>query len=113
MDLNLYLKQLETLVNIDSGSHNAAGVNKVADVIEGWYRDLGWHSEAEYADFYKVYGFDITAWKGYPLYKQIRELRMTTWLAQKGGENPEIDAEIDRRVNDLAHPERPREWNPY
>ena len=43
MDLNLYLKQLETLVNIDSGSHNAAGVNKVADVIEGWYRDLGWH----------------------------------------------------------------------
>ena len=43
MDLNLNLKQLETLVNIDSGSHNAAGVNKVADVIEGWYRDLGWH----------------------------------------------------------------------
>ena len=43
MDLNLYLKQLEMLVNIDSGSHNAAGVNKVADVIEGWYRDLGWH----------------------------------------------------------------------
>ena len=36
MDLNLYLKQLETLVNIDSGSHNAAGVNKVADVIEDW-----------------------------------------------------------------------------
>ena len=35
MDLNLYLKQLETLVNIDSGSHNAAGVNKVADVIAG------------------------------------------------------------------------------
>lgn len=28
MDLNLYLKQLETLVNIDSGSHNAAGVTR-------------------------------------------------------------------------------------
>ena len=43
MDLNLYLKQLETLVNIDSGSRNTAGVNKVADEIESWYRGIGWH----------------------------------------------------------------------
>lgn len=82
-------------------------------VLTALYRDLGWHSEAEYADFCEVYGFDITGWEGYPLYKQIRELRMTTWLAQKGRENPEIDAEIDRRVSDLADPRRPREWNPY
>ena len=43
MDLNLYLKQLETLVNIDSGSHNAAGISRVAAHLEEWYRDLGWH----------------------------------------------------------------------
>ena len=82
-------------------------------VLTALYRDLGWHSEAEYADFCEAYGFDVTAWEGYPLYKQIRELRMTTWIAQKGRENPEIDAEIDRRISDLADPRRPREWNPY
>lgn len=46
MDLNLYLKQLEELVNIDSGSQNAAGINLVADRLEEWYRELGWHVES-------------------------------------------------------------------
>jgi Ser/Thr protein kinase RdoA (MazF antagonist) len=77
------------------------------------YRDLGWHTDAEYAAFCDAYGFDVTAWDGYPLYKAVRELCMTTWLAQKGGENPAIDTEIDRRVSDLAEPGRPRSWNPY
>ncbi|MBQ7795494.1 MAG: M20/M25/M40 family metallo-hydrolase [Lachnospiraceae bacterium] len=46
MDLNLYLKQLEELVNIDSGSHNAVGINCVADRLESWYRELGWNVES-------------------------------------------------------------------
>lgn len=33
MDLDLYLKQLEELVNIDSGSRNAAGITKVAQKL--------------------------------------------------------------------------------
>ncbi|WP_268742183.1 phosphotransferase enzyme family protein [Nocardiopsis dassonvillei] len=82
-------------------------------VLTALYRDLGWHSDTEYADFCDVYGFDVTSWDGYPLYKQVRELRMTTWLAQKCGESPEIDAEIARRIADLADPHRPRTWNPY
>ncbi|OOC53596.1 aminoglycoside phosphotransferase [Nocardiopsis sinuspersici] len=82
-------------------------------VLTALYRDLGWHSDTEYADFCDVYGFDVTSWDGYPLYKQVRELRMTTWPAQKGGESPEIDAEIARRIADLADPRRPRSWNPY
>ena len=45
MDLDLYLKQLEELVNIDSGSRNAAGITKVAQKLSGWYRDLGWNVE--------------------------------------------------------------------
>lgn len=46
MDLDLYLKQLEELVNIDSGSRNAAGINLVADRLEAWYRELGWNVES-------------------------------------------------------------------
>ncbi len=82
-------------------------------VLTALYRDLGWHTDAEYADFCTAYGFDVTAWNGYPLYKAVRELRMTTWLAQKTGESPEIDTEIEQRITDLADPERPRSWRPY
>lgn len=46
MDLNLYLKHLEELVNIDSGSYNASGIDRVADRLEAWYRELGWHVES-------------------------------------------------------------------
>lgn len=43
MDLDLYLKQLEELVNIDSGSYDAEGINRVADRLEEWYCALGWN----------------------------------------------------------------------
>jgi glutamate carboxypeptidase len=36
-----FLAELETLVNIDCGSYTAAGVNRVADVVEGSLRELG------------------------------------------------------------------------
>ncbi len=42
MDINEYVKQLETLVNIDSGSYNQDGVSKVADLLSRWYSDIGW-----------------------------------------------------------------------
>ena len=37
-----FLEKLEQLVNISSWSMDPAGVAKVADVIEGWFKDLGW-----------------------------------------------------------------------
>lgn len=43
VDREEYIEQLKTLVNIESGSYNAAGINRVADQLETWYRVLGWH----------------------------------------------------------------------
>lgn len=43
VDREEYLEQLKALVNIESGSYNAAGINQVADQLEAWYRELGWH----------------------------------------------------------------------
>ena len=45
-----YLEQLKTLVNIESGSYNAAGINRVADQLEAWYRDLGWHVQRHHLE---------------------------------------------------------------
>ena len=43
MDLNQYLKELEYLVNIDSGSEDYEGVNKVADFFVEKFSDMGWN----------------------------------------------------------------------
>ena len=42
MDINEYVKQLETLVNIDCGSYNPEGITKVADHLSKWYEEIGW-----------------------------------------------------------------------
>ncbi|MBR0138548.1 MAG: M20 family metallopeptidase [Erysipelotrichaceae bacterium] len=45
MNIERYLNELEQLVNIDCGSHNPEGITKVADKLENWYREIGWHIE--------------------------------------------------------------------
>ena len=37
-----FLCRLAEIVNIDSCSHDPAGITAVADVIAGWFTDLGW-----------------------------------------------------------------------
>jgi Ser/Thr protein kinase RdoA (MazF antagonist) len=81
--------------------------------ITAVYRDLGWHTSAEYADFCEVYGFDVTQLPGYPVLRAVRELRMTCWLSQKAGDDEKIAAEVSQRIADLTDPERPRHWHPY
>jgi len=42
MNIDEYVKQLETLVNIDSSSYDPEGVSKVADHLQKWYEEAGW-----------------------------------------------------------------------
>ena len=37
------------------------------------YDSFGWHTREEYEDFVRVYGFDIMAWPGYPVMREVRE----------------------------------------
>ncbi|MBQ8807940.1 MAG: M20 family metallopeptidase [Clostridia bacterium] len=43
MDLAQYLKELEYLVNIDSGSEDGEGVSKVADFFSEKFNEMGWN----------------------------------------------------------------------
>ena len=45
VNIQEYTEQLKTLVNIESGSYYPEGINRVADELEKWYRELGWHIE--------------------------------------------------------------------
>lgn len=50
-DLKDYIDRLEALVNIESGSLNAAGITRVADTLTGWYEQLGgWQVTTHHLD---------------------------------------------------------------
>lgn len=53
-----YLADLHRLVEIDSGTYDKAGVDRVVDLLAGWYRDLGCtvarHAHDVYGDTLEV-----------------------------------------------------------
>lgn len=82
-------------------------------MITAVYRDLGWHTDAEYAAFCNVIGCDVTLDPAWPTLKAVQELRMTCWLAQKAALDRQVAEEFATRIADLGDPHRPRRWRPY
>ncbi|GAA1616741.1 aminoglycoside phosphotransferase family protein [Kribbella sancticallisti] len=76
------------------------------------YDTCGWLSDKEYGEFVAAYGHDVTAAEHYPIFRDVRELRMTSWLANKADQDPAVRAEAQRRVACLRgrHGERPWSW---
>lgn len=70
-------------------------------VLTAIERECGWVSEEAYAGFIEGYGYDVTAGPAYRVLREIRLLRMTSWLAQLPGE--ETRRETTRRIGDLRH----------
>jgi hypothetical protein len=74
---------------------------------------VGWHTDAEYADFCAAYGFDVTQWDGFPVIREINELKMTTWLMQNVRESDRVAREFQTRLRSLHDPDAPRHWQPF
>ena len=45
MNLDHYIEELKTLVNVDCGTRTVAGVETVAGIIETLWQREGWHTE--------------------------------------------------------------------
>ncbi|EWC61655.1 hypothetical protein UO65_3013 [Actinokineospora spheciospongiae] len=71
---------------------------------------FGWITDRDYQDFCHGYGHDVTTWTGYELLRDIRELRMTCYLAQHATEHPSTRREAQLRVNCLRGRTTPRPW---
>jgi aminoglycoside phosphotransferase (APT) family kinase protein len=74
---------------------------------------LGWGTRAEYDQFAERYGFDVLAWEGYPVLRDINELKMTTWLMQNVNEDEAIAREFRNRLFCLQNPDAPRQWRAF
>lgn len=73
-----------------------------------------WITPDTYRAFCARYGYDVTTWEGYPLLRDIRELRMTSWLAQQATEDPHYWTEAAYRLECLQgeRGQRPWKWTP-
>jgi len=68
-------------------------------------------AEEQYQEFATAYGFDVRAWPGYPVLREIRQLTMTTWIMQNVRESPAAAAEFALRVTSLRERDFERAWN--
>lgn len=71
---------------------------------------FGWVSAADYANFARVYGHDVTGWAGFELLRDIRELRMAAYVCQHAAEHPPARDEAALRVASLRGNAGPRPW---
>jgi hypothetical protein len=67
-------------------------------------------SRAEYGQFCRTYGADVTSWEGYEVVRDIRELRMTSYIAQQAATNSSYAHEAQLRVDCLRGRSGPRPW---
>ncbi|MFF7249963.1 phosphotransferase enzyme family protein [Embleya sp. NPDC008237] len=74
------------------------------------YTSLRQISAADYGAFVAAYGTDVTAWSGYALLRDIRELRMTSYVIQLASENSVYTREARWRVDCLRGRNGPRPW---
>ncbi|MFF5659436.1 MULTISPECIES: phosphotransferase family protein [Streptomyces] len=68
-------------------------------------------SAREYDRFCAVYGYDVTAWEGYPVLARARELRMVTYAAQHSASNAEWRSQAQYRIDCLRGRSGPRPWS--
>ena len=77
------------------------------------HTSFGWITEEDYRNFCDRYGHDVTTWSGFNLLRDVRELRMASYVAQRATEDSNVCAEASLRVAYLRGDEaRPWPWTP-
>jgi aminoglycoside phosphotransferase (APT) family kinase protein len=73
---------------------------------------FAWMDRPAYEAFVAAYGFDVLTWEGFPVFRAIRELTMTTWLMQLT-DDPKAASEFRQRLDDLRSETFPRRWRAF
>jgi aminoglycoside phosphotransferase (APT) family kinase protein len=77
------------------------------------YVTAGWWTGNQYAEFTDAYGFDVTAWSGFPTLRATHEIKMTTWIMQNVDQSPDIAEEYRRRIHTIRTGEIDQHWRPF
>ncbi|MFI5534139.1 phosphotransferase family protein [Kitasatospora sp. NPDC051853] len=69
------------------------------------------YGQDHYERFADLYGFDVTAWSGYEVLRDLRELRMITTNAKRAAAGTSTLAEVVSRIDGLRRNHHGRRWN--
>ncbi|MGM1058234.1 aminoglycoside phosphotransferase family protein [Saccharothrix sp. Mg75] len=67
-----------------------------------------WHRQLA-----REYGFDVVTWPGFPVLREVRELKLTTSVLPIVRSHPDVGAELHRRLNALRAGDTTTPWSPY
>ncbi|MEV0284095.1 aminoglycoside phosphotransferase family protein [Kribbella sp. NPDC050820] len=71
---------------------------------------FGTMTAEEYQAFAQAYGHDVLMWDGFDVLRDIRELRVTCYAAQRASEEPSLREQADLRVASIRGLRGPRPW---
>lgn len=74
------------------------------------YTTFGYLSVGEWADFCQRYGYDVTAWAGFEMLRDARELRKVTFALQLTAERPDLASQAAYRLECIQGRHGPRPW---
>ncbi|WP_040779832.1 phosphotransferase family protein [Nocardia pneumoniae] len=74
------------------------------------WTSFGWISAKQYGEFCDVYGYDVTAWEGFELLRDIREFRMTTMAVQVATIDPRWREQAGHRLACIRGQAGNRPW---
>ena len=68
---------------------------------------------ARYAELASAYGFDVMAWPGFAVLREVRELKLTTSVLPIMASSPEVRPELLRRLRDFRLGDTSATWSRY
>jgi aminoglycoside phosphotransferase (APT) family kinase protein len=77
------------------------------------YSSFGTLDLAEYQEFATSYGYDVLDWPGFEVLRDIRELRVTCYAAQRATENSAYGEEAAKRIASVRGERGPRPWKDW
>ncbi|WP_414638594.1 phosphotransferase family protein [Actinophytocola sp.] len=66
-----------------------------------------------YRELARSYGFDVTRWKGFPVLRAVRELKLITSVLPILSSRPEVRPEFFRRLTDVRRGDDSARWARY
>lgn len=79
-------------------------------VIAASYTSYGLLPTEDYHELTTTYGRDVTTWDGYPILRDIRELRVTTYAGQVALDHPHARDQAIHRLRCVQGRHGPRPW---
>ena len=93
------------LIDWDRASHGPRELD-LAFAVPDHFHD----PDTERADFSVAYGYDVTAWTGWTLIRDLSELHFLAGYIRRAATNPAARDELNRRIDSLATDDRSVVW---